>query len=428
VRLPIAGQVVQRRRAASPEAQVLGEVVVVAVRVLVSGFVVQRMRPDSALDVVQPGVVGLMMDVDVARVLVRGGEQIPPLGLQRPGVLLGKATVQIVLQAPLARRRLEVDRHVAVVHPAVELVFLPAAQQAGARRHAIGEHADGRQIADLVRPVVLHIERVEVAERAGHGKPLGRRLQPQWIGETADKVPVAVLRRRSRMEQEQHLVRLVLAAAQRKISGIPAGKQADLDRAVLVGRERFRKTLPEVRHADGQPPGRAGHVEPPQRPLAGRSLDAVQERAVALEAHIAVGPRMKPRVPVSVPAFTAAGVLIDLGLRLQASHERLALGVAADTDAGGGLLGSASQATERQAQDHLVEEHAVDAADVGIAGVAGRSAPAVIIVLQRKDQFHASAAGVEVVPRRVLQHRRVGRTQEASHPDYAPQRSAFQDG
>ena len=120
---------------------------------------------------------------------------------------------------------------------------------------------------------------MEVAERAGLGKPLGRGLQPQRIGEAANDGLVAVLRRRAGMEEEQDLVGLVLPAAQRKIRGIPAGKQADLDRAVLVGRERFRVILPEVLHADGQPAGRVGNVEPAQRPL-GRPLRSTPPRNV----------------------------------------------------------------------------------------------------------------------------------------------------
>ena len=273
-----------------------------------------------------------MVDVDVAGVLVGRREQVPPLGVERSGVLLRHAVVEIVLHAPLARRGLEVEGHVAVVHPAVELVFLPAAQQARPRRHALGKDPDGRQIADLVRPVVLHVQRAQVAERPGLGEPLGRGFQPQRIGKAANDGPVAVLRRPARMEQQQHLVGLVLAAAERKIGRISAGKQPDLDRAVLVGRQRLRVVLPEVCNGDGQPLGRIGHVEPAQRPLACPCFHAAEEGPEAWERHVTVGPRMELGVLVAVPMLAATGVLVDLGLRVQRGHDGRALEIPADAD------------------------------------------------------------------------------------------------
>ena len=213
------------------------------------------------------------------------------------------------------------------------------------------------------------------------------------------------------MEEEQDLVGLVLAAAQRKIRGIPAGKQADLDRAVLVGRERLRVVLPEVLHADGQSLGRVGHVEPAQRPLAGRCLrrrpgtcgSPGRSRSCSAEDETA-GPGSGPSV------------------RRRWSPGRSRPSPPAEPRAGGLWASPPTQtrlgrpSRERQAQGHLVEEDAVDAADVGIAGVAVRRAPAVVVVLQREGQLHAPAAGVEVIPGRVLQDRRTRPDRESLSP------------
>ncbi len=108
------------------------------------------------------------------------------------------------------------------------------------------------------------------------------------------------------MEKEEHLVCLVLAAAEREIRGIPPGKQTDLERAGPVGRESLREVLPEVLDAHGQSLGRIGHVEPTQCPPARRCLHFPQQRPVTSKGHVAVGPGMKLRRPVAVPILATA--------------------------------------------------------------------------------------------------------------------------
>ena len=83
------------------------------------------------------------------------------------------------------------------------------------------------------------------------------------------------------MEEEQDLVRLVLAAAQRKVRGVTPREQSDLDGAVGVGGQRLRVVLPEIRHADGEPLRRIGNVEPSQRSVARRDLRLAGENPVA---------------------------------------------------------------------------------------------------------------------------------------------------
>ena len=103
----------------------------------------------------------------------------------------------------------------------------------------------------------------------------------------------------------------------------------------------------------------------------------------------------------------AAGVLVDFRPGVQGRRERTAGRTSADANA------ARAAQRERQTQIHRVEEDAIDAADVGVAGIAVRRAPAVMVVFERERQLHPAAARVEVIPGGELQDRRVGRPERS---------------
>lgn len=82
MRLPIARNVIEGSGAAGPEREVLGEMIVVGVRVLMARLGVRRMGPDASLDEMQSRIMRLMVNIDVRGVPVRRHEQSPPLGLE----------------------------------------------------------------------------------------------------------------------------------------------------------------------------------------------------------------------------------------------------------------------------------------------------------------------------------------------------------
>ena len=117
--------------------------------------------------------------------------------------------------------------------------------------------------------------------------------------------------------------------------------------------------------------------------------------------------------------LTSCGVLIELQVFSRPADQRRTIGRSAQTDAG--LLPD----QRREFQRHFVEKDAIDPTDVRVSRVASRRATAVVVVLQREDEFDLPTARVEVVPSCVFQHRRRLRTKRTSNSNHAAKRTSL---